>query len=65
MVVGALIFGSDLVPQANVKRDALNAAIAAHEELRRIDLDVLKKDSTLVLEPPSIEVTVETHEDNP
>ena len=65
VVVGALIFGSDLVPQANVKRDALNAAIAAHEELRRIDLDVLKKESTLVLEPPSIEVTVETHEANP
>ncbi len=64
-VVGALIFGSDLVPQVNVKLDALNAAVAANEELRRIDLDSLKKESTLVLEPPSIAVTVETHEDNP
>ena len=30
-----------------------------------IDLDALKKESALVLEPPSIAVTVETHEDNP
>ena len=61
-VVRALIFGSDLVPQANVKRDALNAAIAANEELRGIDLDALKEEATLVLQPPTIEVTVETHE---
>ena len=61
--VRALIFGSDLVPQSNVKLDALNAAVAANEELHGIDLDALKKESTLALEPPSIVVTVETHED--
>ena len=64
-VVGALVFGSDLIPRANVKRDALNAASAAYEELLGIDLDALKEEATLVLEPPSIAVTVETHEDNP
>ena len=64
-VVGALIFGSDLVPQASVKQDALTVAKSANEELLGIDLDALKKESTLVLEPPSIVVTVETHEDNP
>ena len=63
--VGALLFGIDLVTQADVKRDALNAAIAANEELNGIDLDALKKESTLVLQPPSIVVTVETHQDNP
>jgi len=64
-VVGALIFGSGLVSQASVKRDALNAATAAGEELQGIDLDALKKESTLVLHPPQIEVTVETQEDKP
>ena len=64
-VVRALIFGSDLVPQATVKLDALNAAVAANEKLRGVDLDALKKASTLVLEPPSIAVTVEAHEDTP
>jgi hypothetical protein len=64
-VVRALIFGSDIVPQTNVKLDALNAARAANEELLDIDLDALKEEATLVLEPPSIAVTVETHEDNP
>ena len=62
-VVGALIFGSNLVPQASVKLDVLNAAVAAGEELRGIDLDALKKESTLVLFPPRIDVTVETQED--
>ena len=65
VVVGALVFGSGLIPHANVKRDALNAASAAVEELRGIDLDDLKKEFTLVLDPPSIAVTVETREDNP
>lgn len=64
-VIGALLFGSDLVTQADVKRDILNVAVAADEELRGIDLDALNKASTLVFEPPRIEVTVETHEDNP
>ena len=62
VVVGALNFGCDLLPQSNVKLDALNAAVAASEELRGIDLDALKEESTLVLQPPSITVTVETHE---
>ena len=61
-VIGALLFGIDLMTQANVKRDVLNAAIAANEELQGIDLDALKEESTLVFEPPRIEVTVETHE---
>ncbi len=65
VVVGALLFGIDLVTQADVKRDALNAVIVANEELGGIDLDALKKESTLVLQPPSIAVTVETHEANP
>ena len=65
IAVGALLFGIDLVTQADVKRDALKVAIAANEELDGIDLDGLKKESTLVLQPPSIEVTVDTHEDNP
>ena len=43
-----------------MKRDALTAAIAANEELSGIDLDALKKESTLVLQPPRIELTVET-----
>ena len=63
VVVGALLFGSKLVTQADVKRDILNAVIAANEELRGIDLDVLREESTLVLHPPSIEVIVETHKD--
>ena len=62
-VVGALIFGNDIVTQPNVKLDALNAAMAANEVLSGIDLDVLKEEATLVLQPPMIEVTVETHED--
>ncbi len=62
-VVGALIFGSDLVSRTNVKRDVLDVVAAANEELRGIDLDALKKESTLVLEPPRIEVTVGTSED--
>ena len=61
-VIRALIFGSDILPQANVKRDALNAAMAGNEELRGIDLDALKEEATLVLEPSSIRVTVETQE---
>ena len=65
VVVGALLFGSELVTQADVKRDVLNAVIAANEELGGIDLDVLREESTLVLQPPSIEVTIETHKDNP
>ena len=65
VVVGALVFGSGLIPNPNVKRNALNAASAAAEDLSGIDFDSLKKESTLVLEPPSIAVTVETHEDNP
>ncbi len=64
-VVEALIFGSDLVPQVNMKLEALNAAVAANEELRRIDLDSLKMESALVFQSPSIAMTVETHEDNP
>lgn len=64
-MVEALLFGIDLVTQADVKRDALNAAIAANEEIGGIDLDDLKKESTLVLQPPRIEVTVETQCDNP
>ena len=64
-VIGALLFGNDLVTQADVKRDVLNVAITADEELRGIDLDALSKESTLVFEPPQIEVTVETHEDEP
>ena len=64
-VVTALIFGCDIVPQANVKLDALSAAKAANEKLLGIDLDVLKKESTIVLQPPSISVSAETHEDNP
>ena len=64
-VVGALLFGIDLLTQADVKRDALNAAIAANDDLGGIDLDALKKESTLVLQPPSIAVTIETLEDNP
>ena len=47
VVVGALSFGCDLLPQTNVKLDALNAAAAASEELRGIDLDALKEVSTL------------------
>ena len=58
-VVEALVFGSDLVSRADVKQDALDVAAAASEDLRGIDLDALKKESTLVLEPPRIEVTVE------
>ena len=64
-VIGALLFGKDLVTRADVKQDILNAAIAANEELRGIDLGAVKKESTLVLQPPRIEVTVETKEDNP
>ena len=46
-----------------MKRDVLDVVAAANEELRGIDLDALKKESTLVLEPPRIEVTVGTSED--
>ena len=56
-VVTALIFGSSIVTKANVKLDALNAAKVANEKL--------KKEATLVLKPPTIKVTEETHEDNP
>ena len=62
-VVGALIFGSDIVPQANVKQDVLNAAMAGDEEIGGIDIEALKEEATLVVQPPSIEVTVEVSED--
>lgn len=64
-VVGALLFGIDLVTHADAKRDALSAAIAANEEIRGIDLDAPKRKSTLALQPHSIAVTMETHQDNP
>ena len=63
-VVRALIFGSDIVPPANVKQGALNAAIAANEKVSAIDLEALKEEATLVLHPPRIEVTLETHKDS-
>lgn len=53
IAIGALLFGIDLVAQVNVKRDALKVAKAANEELDGIDLDGLKKESTLGLQPPS------------
>ncbi len=62
-VVKALTFGSDLVLQANVKRQVLYAVTAAGEESVNSDLDALKKESTPILEPPNIAVTVVTHAD--
>lgn len=58
-LVRALLFASDLVPHHNVRLDALNAAVAATEQLRGIDLEALKQDSDLVLQPHSIGMIVE------
>ena len=64
VVVGALNFGSSIGPLVTVKQDILNVAIAAIEEVGNIDLETLKEEVTLVLQPPRIEVTEETHEDS-
>lgn len=61
-VVRALIFGSDIISHPDAKQDALTTAAAANEELRGIDLEALKEEATLVLQPPRIEVTVEPTE---
>ena len=61
-VVGALLFGSHLLTQADVKLGVLDAAIAADEEIQGINSEALNEEATLVLQPPRIEVAVETHE---